>query len=339
MLPLGGQARQDAWIACLVGGAAGAGFTLVLSSFPRHLPRESLIGASRRLLGRYLGGLVGLLYVCYSAYLGSLLLRAFGDFIAVVLLPETPLGAVILVMALLCAYSVRHGLEPFVRAAQVLVPTVVGFVAVGALLVVNKMRPERLMPVFDAGVPTILREAFSVFAITFGDTVLFAQVLPRVQPAEAVRRSLLHGVLAATAVLAGMRVINTMVLGTHLVVTASYTSLEVARAIEVAEFITRVDVVLVALWVGGGLLKASLALWTTASGLAEWLGLREYRPLVLPLATILAAFAAVVYEDTAMGVLFPTFIYPFFAFPFQVVIPLLLLSIAWIRGAAAPPAR
>jgi len=338
VLPLGAQARQDAWVAFLVAGAAGAGFVLLLSSLVHHLPRESLVGASRRLLGRYVGGLLGLLYVCYSAYIGSLVLRTFGDFVATVLLPESPLGAVILVMALLCAYSVRHGLEPFVRAVQILAPMVVGIVVLGSILVVNKMKPEQLLPVFEAGLPTVLRAAFTIFAISFGDLVLFAQVLPKVQPAAAIRRGLLRGVAATTAVLTAGRLVSTMVLGSHLIATASYPSLEVARAIEVADFITRLDVLLVAMWVGGGLTKAGLALWTTASGLAEWLGLRDYRPLVLPVMTILAAFALVVYEDTATGVRFPASVYPVFAFPFQVLIPLLLLGVAWLRRAAAPPA-
>jgi hypothetical protein len=46
---------------------------------------------------------------------------------------------------------------------------------------------------------------------------------------------------------------------------------------------TRVDAIVVGNWIVTGFMKVAVCLLTVSRGLAEWAGVSEYRPLVLPL--------------------------------------------------------
>lgn len=107
LLPLGSQAGASAWLAILAGGALGLVFLRVYTQLDSLCEGQGLIVCAQKLLGRWLGGLVGLLYIWYGLHLGALVLGNVVDFLLVSIIPHTPNWAATLAVALVCAYGVR----------------------------------------------------------------------------------------------------------------------------------------------------------------------------------------------------------------------------------------
>lgn len=331
VLPLGAIAGRDSWIAALIAGAAGLGVAWLYSTLAELCPGLSLIGYSKLLLGRWLGGLAGLLYLWYSLHLGALVLRNFGEFLIVTILPNTPLSVPIIVLMLLCGYAVRHGVETLARAALFLTIAVFVQIAVASLLVMPAARMERLLPVLEHGWAPVLQGAFTMFGFPYGEAILFAILLPAAAPLAKVKRASVLGSLAAVLLLTFIHTRNVAVVGEHLTVTARFPTLSVIRQIDIADFFTRLDAVIITTWVVTGFIKVSVCLHITVSGLAEWLGLKDDRALALPIGVIMAALSIFLLHDVSHMAAFAS-VWAVYSLPFQVIMPILLLAVAWLRN-------
>lgn len=335
VLPMGIQAQEASWLAVLIGGAAGLAVTWVYTSLALRFPGQSLIGYSKRVLGRWLGGAAGLLYIWYGLHLGALVLRNFGEFLASTILPRTPMGVSIILLAAVCAYGVRHGAETLGRAAQVMNAVVLAQVILISGLLAANIRLEFLLPVFGEGFGPILQGALSSLGFPFGETVLFALLLPLVRPTRQVRPAFMLSMVAAAFLLALVHARNTAVLGAHLVETERFPTFGTTQVVDVADFITRVDAFVVGNWIVTGFIKVAVCLLAVARGAAEWAGVGEYRPLVLPLGAIMATLAVLLYDNITEMANFASAVWPVYSVPFQILIPVLLLSVAALRGLRA----
>ncbi|HEY3367855.1 MAG TPA: endospore germination permease [Symbiobacteriaceae bacterium] len=335
VLPMGIQAKQDSWLALLLGGGASLAVVWLYTALARLFPEQSLVAYSRILLGEWLGRLVGLLYLWYGLHLGALVLRNFGEFLTTSLLPSTPISVCIVTLMLLCAYGVRMGLEPLARASQVMVMLLVVQVAFSTILVAKDVHLENLRPMLEQGPVPVLQAAFGLLSFPFGETVLFALLLPWVRPVGGVKRTVMLTVGAAAIFLAAVHARNVAVLNAHLAGTSRFPSLVVVQFIDVADFLNRLDALIVGNWIVAGFMKVSICLLGTATGLAEWLGGLDYRPLVLPLGAIMAALSILVYDNASAMSAFAAVIWPVYSVPFQILMPLLLLGLAKVCGKPA----
>lgn len=335
VVPMGIQAKEASWLTLVLGGTAGLGVAWIYTALALRFPGQSLIGYSKRVLGRWLGGAAGLLYIWYGLHLGALVLRNFGEFLVSTILPYTPMGFVIVVLTAVCAYGVRHGAETLGRATQVMNAIVVTQVLLTTLLLAEKMRLDNLLPVFGDGFGPVLQGAFTTLSFPFGETVLFALLLPLVRPTRQIRPAIMRAMVVGALFLAMVHARNTAVLGAHLIQTSRFPTFGAAQAVEVADFITRIDAIVVGNWIVTGFIKVAVCLLAIARGFAEWTGVSEYRPLVLPLGAIMATLSILLYRNITEMSTFATAIWPVYSVPFQILMPILLLGIAAVRGLRA----
>jgi spore germination protein KB len=115
-------------------------------------------------------------------------------------------------------------------------------------------------------------------------------------------------------------------------VRSSFTTLSMLREVNVGDFLTRVEVVGIFTWTLGGFLKLSLCYWVLSLGLAEFLGLPDYRSLVFPLGIIMVSLSILLFESFAAMIENNSIIYPVFALPLQVLIPSFLLLVAVFKS-------
>lgn len=334
LLPMGAPAREAAWIATLLGGAGGLGIAFLYTRLALRFPGQGIFGYSRLVLGRWAGSLLGLLYIWYGFHLGTLVLRNFGEFFLTALLPATPLSVIILTLMLLCAFGLRHGLEPVARSAQVLIPLLVVMVSFTAILLAKEAQVRHLQPWLSDQPVRILNAALTIMSFPFGETVIFAMILPRVRPAKKVFGTVVGTMLAAAALLTLLAALGTVVLGVQIRSTSRFPTLTTMRQITLADFVTNLDALVVGAWVFTGYCKVSVCLHFCATGLAEWLGLSVYRQLILPIGILMVGMSILVYQDISEMTQFLN-IWAVYSVPFQILFPLLLLGIAHLRGQPA----
>jgi spore germination protein KB len=230
----------------------------------------------------------------------------------------------------LVIWAARGGSETLGRYASIALPVLLAVVALTVVLMIKDMRLENLMPVGE-NLHEVPRDALNNFSFPFAETVLFLGVLNTIKPGEKSGRAWLYGILIAGATLLfGMYFRNALVLGFPLLGDVIFPSYSATSVIIAGGFVSRIEAVVGANLLIAGLVKVGVCLLVCSKGVASLLGEREYRPYVAPLGLLMVALASIVYKNTIeMFEFLP--VYAYYAFPFQVALPLLLCVAAEIK--------
>ncbi|MHB9143963.1 MAG: GerAB/ArcD/ProY family transporter [Symbiobacteriia bacterium] len=330
LLQVAPAVKRDAWLALLLGDGLGILMAFVYTALLARFPGQTLVEIAPRLLGPWLGKTVGLLYVWFFLHLGALVLRNSWEFLTATVLKRTPPLATALVLALLMWYAVRGGLEVLARTAETVVPAMILLPTLFSLLLPGHGHLRNLLPMLEAGWLPLLKGSLQVATFPAGEVVVFAMLLPYMRP-EAPRRRVVTAGIAAIAVLSALVVARDVAVLGPLREHIGYPAYVTISALTLSNFLEGLEGIIVVVWVAATFIKATVCLYAAVLGLAQGLGLRDYRPLTGPLAIAALILSFWVYPNVTAMFDFAATTWVPYAFLFEAVIPLGLLTLAVAR--------
>ncbi|MDF2650911.1 MAG: spore germination protein, partial [Paenibacillus sp.] len=121
---LGAEAKQDAWIAVLIGMVLGFILISVYTKLSGYYPNESLIQIIQKISGRYIGYPLSITYIIYFISQAARISRDFSDLMISTILVGTPEFFILASFVAVIIYTLRGGFEVFGRMAEMVVPGV-----------------------------------------------------------------------------------------------------------------------------------------------------------------------------------------------------------------------
>lgn len=325
------MAGHDAWIACLVGSLLGLPTLILVLWLGRKHPGQTIFQYSEKVLGKWLGKLVGLAYVWIFLHLTSVVVREFGDFMTTSFMPDTPLSVFNFSLLLLGAWAVIAGLEVIARMNEFIILLVVSFLLLIIILSIDNWELNNLLPFFSRGPLPILAAAI-VPASWHGEVVFLAVILPFMTRPNRAFIAGSMGIFASAALLTTGVVGTLAVFGPELTASLRFPLHVFVRTINVGGFLTRFEVVVMVTWVAGVFIKTAIFYYCAALGLAQVLGLSEYRAVVMPLGIIMATLSISLFRDVTVLVEFLAHTWPVYSLSlFFLGLPLLLLVVTLVR--------
>jgi len=326
-------ARQDGWISILLATLTALLIAWLVANLSRRFPGKTLFQFPEVILGRWPGKVVALLYIWWYIQVSSEVLREFGSFMVSAFMPDTPLIVFELLIMAIAAYTVRNGLEVFTRINQIVLPLILGSFVILIFLATPEMNLKRLLPVFiENGAAPVIKGAVMP-AAWIGNIVTMAVLIPYLNKAKEAYKIAVSATLITSSFLISTFIADISIFGPEVSAGWFFSALNGIRMIHLANFLERMEPIAMTIWIAGGLVKISVFYWVTVLGSAQWLELKDYKPLVLPVGVILLALS-IMAHDSIMDLL--TFLGTIVIFQdliiFQVGIPLLLLVVAIIRG-------
>ena len=323
-------ARQSAWIipwTALLQGVAALGLIWNLSTiFPGLTP----IQYAGLVLGRIPGKVVGVLLILYVFVPAAVVLREFAEFITIAFMPTTPLLVFVGFVGLLSVYAVRGGLEVVARITSLIVPLILISFAVILLLLLNMVNIQYLQPVLETRFTAVVRGALPP-AAWMGEVIFAAYFLPFVYPARRGFAAALVGLLLITLVLSVTAAFTTAVFRAS-AARLVFPFFELARQVNIADFITRIDAVIMVIWVAGTFAKFTVWFYVGTLATAQLLDLRDYRPLLLPLVLLEIAWSVLFFDSVAEMTEWVSRTWPPYSVTMQILVPLLLLGAAKVKA-------
>jgi len=332
-------ANQDVWLAGLLAAVP----TMVIITPPLLLvlrfPGHNLIQCSRLLLGRA-GAVIGLLYVWFFLQVGATCLRLSGEYMTSVPMPETPLSAFLLFMAVIAASAVRNGLEVMARMADIIFPVIAGSIIMVVVLVSKEADVKALLPVMEEGLSPVLHGAFTTSS-RLVEILALVMVLPHLNMAKpgVVWKIMLYTVAVFTAFFVIIILAVIAVLGPAQAQTYTFPFMSLTRLISLADIIERIEGTHLGIWLMGVFIKVSLYYYLAALGLSQLMGLKTYRPLVLPVGALLVVLSIWLFDSLpALYRIIQYQIWTPYALVFISGIPLFLLVVAMVtkKGVKQP---
>ena len=330
-------ARQDAWLAMLLATLAGLGIIMLYTNLALKFPGQNFMQYSEVILGRNLGKIAGLIVIFVAMYLGSLVVRDFGSFIKATILPQTPMVVINAVIFLLVIMSVRSGLEVFARVNNIIAPCLIILLLFLTVLALPEMDVRKILPLVENGYKPVIRGAQIPIGFPFSETVLFAMIIPYVSGPGEVKKYLLAGGLVGGLLLTLVILRTLMVLGAEATSMLWYPVLEATRMINLFDFLQRIEALIIINWIGFGYAKITICFYAFVLGLAQWLNLRDYKPLVFPSGVLMLALSLIIFDNYVEAIAFINVWAS--GILFMVILFLILYIVAVIRGLGSGTAK
>lgn len=331
----GVDAKQDAWIAILLGLSAGVLVYLIYYHLYRQFPDLPLIEYLPKILGKYLGWFVGFLYSLYFLYIATRLLRTFGDLLVTAIFPETPLFIINLLMTLTIIYVISLGIEVMARTGEFyfLILMLIGFVVNVLFLVSGEIKIENLLPILGEGWMPVLTTAFPlVFTFPFGEMIVFTMLLPYLTNKKSALKVGVIGLVFSGVLIAFATMMNIAVLGVDIVERATLPLISAIGKIQIGDFLERLDALAVVSLVVLMFFKISIFIYAGVLGTSILFKVTKYQKLLLPISIIFLVGSISIAENFSDHLEEGLVVVPYYIhLSFQVYIPVLLLIITIIR--------
>lgn len=330
-----GPAAQDIWLTIIFGALLAGLMMWFWISLGLRFENTNPVVYTRITLGNFLGTLLIVLYLLFLLQLTAGVLRNICELYVTSIMPATPIIVFAGITAFLAALAARGGLENIARLAELILPWHIGnmlLLTVFVLATPGLPHPEYLFPVFGSGWINILRSTLIHFAFPFMEASALVFTLPFLNHPRNCKKSIYTAMAIVTLILVLTNIRNIMVLGPQGISRVNFPFLTTIQLVDIGAFLERVDPIAIFIWTLGTFVKLSFLVYVISIGWASLFALADYRPLVFPISLLTATVSIILYENYAQMKDFYLTTYPFYSLPFQVLGPLLVLTIAKIRG-------
>ncbi|MBE5102279.1 GerAB/ArcD/ProY family transporter [Priestia aryabhattai] len=336
LIPLAMRANQDAWLAILLGMICSFFLFLIYhklySYYPDLLPTQYM----QKIMGKMIGKTLAFLYILYFANSIARVLRDFGAMLVTFSYPDTPLFIANALLMLVIIYTVRKGIEVIARSGELLFVFMYILAITGFILIVcsGLIDFTNLQPVLEEGILPILKVVFTqTLYFPFGETVLFMMIFPYLNNSKNTKITGLCAIGLSGINLTIIMIINVSVLGVDLTSRSQFPLLSTVQSIQVADFLERLDVFFMIASIIGVFFKICLYFHAVVTSTASLFKIQSPSHLAYPLGLIIIFYSMTIASNFQEFLYEGTKIVPLvFFLPFQVIIPLLLLTVAFLKN-------
>ncbi|WP_191565445.1 GerAB/ArcD/ProY family transporter [Metabacillus idriensis] len=332
---LGVQAKQDAWIAILIGMLGGIVLFCIYYCLFRQYPDLPLTSYIPKVLGKMIGYPVAVFYILYFIYIASRVLRDLGNLLFVSTLTQTPLWVINLLVIFIIIYANYLGIEPLARTGEIFYFLLIFCVLMCSFFIFSSglAKTENLLPLLENGWKPVIKTAFPLtFTFPFGEMIVFTILMPYLNRPHLNLKTGLFAMLLSGLILSYTTALNIAVLGTQKLETSIFPLLETVSKVNLGDFLQRLDAIVISMLVIGCFFKISVFTYAAVIGSASLFKKRKNPAMVIVvcLLTLVASLlnAENIQEHIYIGLkIVPVYLH----LPFQAGIPLLLLIIMLIR--------
>lgn len=336
---LGLQAKQDAWLAILLGMGGGLCLFQIYHYLYLQFPNQQLTSYITTILGKFIGIPISIIYCLYFLYIAARVLRDFGDLLITSALDETPLQIINALMILLITYGISRGIEVIGRTSEsvfflMILLGVIAFIFInfsGIIKMVN------LAPFFESGWRTLSSTVFKqTFTFPFGEMIAFTMILPHLNNRKYGNKIGIYAILASGLTLSITVALEIAVLGPKGVALSQFPLLDTIGRVNIGNFIQRLDIIVVATLIIGVFVKITIFFYAGYIGLANIFHIKKkkHKSVSLLLLAILILISSIKMssnfaEHLVVGLKWvPIYLH----LPLQTGVPLILFIITWLRN-------
>ena len=322
------EAKQDSWLALTLGIVMAVPAVFVYARILNLFPGKDLFDIAFELYGKIGGRVISVLFIWYAIHLGSMVIRNFSEFVQICTMPETPQLITILCLGVLCIYVVKSGIETLGRWCMIALPIILIVLLFTMVISVNYFRVDNLKPIME-DLNKIGDSSFDSFSFPFAETVLLTTIFSSVRRKDSIYKVYFWGLGIGGFIILILTLRNLLVLGAPMIADLYFPSFYAVSVIEIGDYVSRIEGFVAAVYLLSGFVKIAVCLFAASKGIAKVFNLTDHKPVVAPMAILMMTLAYIIYTS-AMEMFGWIKIYSYYAIPFQIILPLMILVTAEI---------
>ncbi|SHH91783.1 GerAB/ArcD/ProY family transporter [Clostridium grantii] len=318
------EAKQDLWLSFILAILLVLPMVFIFARLHNIFPCKDLFDIIEICFGKLVGKIIIILYIWYVYFFASDIFSTYGEFINLVGLPDTPKIVVKISIGILCIFGVKKGIQVLGRFSEFFIMVPIVSLVIIIMLLRPSMQINNLQPVLSGGIKPVLQGTFSVFTFPLVQLVVFTMAFSHFNVNKSSYKVYIIGLLIGATYLAILSTTNVLVLGVNRVTDYYFSSHETAARISVGGIIQRMEVVIDITFILGGFIKISILLICACKGISKIFGIKDYRSIITPVTLLTITLSHFQYDSVMYLFEFARQIWPYYNFPFQVILPIII---------------
>ncbi|MCM3206873.1 MULTISPECIES: endospore germination permease [Paenibacillus] len=209
----------------------------VQSRFPDQDLFESLVERFP-----FLGRVAGLMYIMFFLLIFARDIRLIGDYVSITLLETTPISIIVLSLLVMAVFIVRGGLGSLIGMSELYITLFLLNSVIVPFMLIQQINLDNLMPYFDIDAAGVGKGSWYIFSF-FGEMI----ALPFVVKGSDFRfKPITWGIVIAALLMMLIMIETITAIGVPIASRLVYPSYELARQLQVSDFLDRFDLALAA---------------------------------------------------------------------------------------------
>jgi len=262
---------RDGWMTILPAFAVAIPYGLMVLSLSAQYPHENLLQISENVFGKWIGKIIGFIYILISGYYGGLVLALIGAVYNQSIMMLTPLWVFYVGSLLIIFYLVNSGIEVFARFSEVIFPLIVIGLVLNVVLSIPNIEPGELLPILGEGLKPLYFAALRVMAYSMVYILFLAGILPFLptgkQELDQLKTGLWRAVFWVGILNTSVVLMEILVFGPREIVRLIFAILELGKMVEISRTIAGIESLFLGVWLGALVIKVSAFLFMTTWGI------------------------------------------------------------------------
>ncbi|ODA41555.1 GerAB/ArcD/ProY family transporter [Desulfosporosinus sp. BG] len=266
-----GVSGRDGWMTVLPGFAVAIPYALMVFSLLFQYPSKNLLQISEILFGKWIGKIIGIIYILITGYFGGLLLAQAGDIYERSVMPLTPIGLFYLGGVLLVFYLVNSGIEVFARFSEVIFPGIVIALILNLSLSIPRVEQGELLPILSEGLGPLFEGGVKVSPFAMEYILFLGGLLTFLPTGRKELGQLKTGVWRAVFLVGILNMLvvlmQILIFGPTETIRMTYGLLVLGKMVEISRTVAGVESLFLGVWFGSLVIKVSAFFFTVTWGL------------------------------------------------------------------------
>lgn len=323
-------AGRDCWISnTIIPSIFSLVVALICIALAKKFPQQVFTEYLPQILGRIPGKLLAAIYTAVFIHYTAVTINQGSTFIHVAFLRETPLLALDILGVLASVYGVYLGIEVIARQNELVWPLWILSLLTIVILVANEINPANFQPLLENGIWPIIKGS-AIISPFRGELFLLLMLFPYLNKKKEAYKPALYYILVNAAIAGITSAVIIGVFGDMIPAYMTFATYDLARYISIAQFLERIQILIVVMWLAGVIVKMAVLFHSAAIATATTFGLKNYRVTILPILAITIVISRVFYSDQLELTNFLFNVFPYYGCTVELLIPALVLLIAAI---------
>ncbi|QNU65974.1 endospore germination permease [Ruminiclostridium herbifermentans] len=325
------QAKQDVWLSVILTTIVSIPILFVYSKLLTTFPGKNIHEIFVEVFGKIAGRIISLLFIWYTFHLGSLVIRNYSEYVNIVAFPETPQTVSVFLIGLLCIWMSKAGVEVLGRWASFTAPFILAILVVAICLSLTNADYENIKPILYNGISPVISTSVSFLSFPFLEVVIYTAIFNTLNDNKKTFKVFFISAIIGSIILLLVLMRNILVLGSNIINDTFFPAILAVEVINIGVFIQRIEVVVSIVFILGAYVRISSCLLATSVGVATVLDIDNKNYLIAPLGFLMMCISILVYNSTMEMFEWLRKYYTYYAFPFQIGLPVITLIVAKIK--------
>ncbi|AHV98310.1 GerAB/ArcD/ProY family transporter [Paenibacillus sp. 7124] len=334
VVPVGLESGHAVWLSILLALPGGVVLYLIYAHLYRQFPNLILSGLMQKILGKWIGWTISLLYVPFFMFSGSRNLAEAGYLLLAASYDKTPILIINAIMIVAVVYVLSKGIEVFARTAEIyfLVIVVIGVISNSIIIASGLMDFQNLFPLNIKDLKEALASAYpNIWMFPFGELMLVTTILPFLGKGQSARNSGLAALILSALLLSFTHAIEMSVLGEEIYQRTNFPLFTTISLVNVADFIQRLDAFVILDLIICIFFKVTVYCYAAMVVAADLFKVKEPRKLAVPVGVVMLLISLISTESYTRHLEEGRVVQQYILTTVCAVIPSILFVTHWIR--------